>query len=685
MRDERCVADNRIFYAEIRDNSRVSNTAVNSSPLYHLSSIIPVHTSSKSSLAFILNITSMSYSYSSHTSSTRSTRVRLSSQTSDVAGNDAEYGSIPVHAHVHPPLPRRRRRKLRISVMICCLASCASFLLCDSFLLNDRNINNMRMLQPHRLSQSLRAVVKDKTKDSKKEKASTESKRSGYRLGLFPYLYRFDKSKTRKMSSSTPDVTTQQLTIGENATNSTTSPPASTDTPINVTAQAGKDVNTKESKADLIDKPSNSTNILGDRPELAKSTSSNATNANAKANNAVNTITTSDSKDAKAEAEISWQDKYMNLFYKTEKPSTSASASPKQVNSSRGSGSKTPLASVVSQKQVNRTLSNKESKEPTSPLVPGKKPSDVLTVEDLESFLLTNGFVKRSELEASQKAMSSANALSGAGAGKSRGSTAPTFKTDGSSGSGVALPQPSVLGYKDLKWGTAVSAGFLGMLVGLSILPNLWFMGTLAGFLYGWDVGKKIPDGSPSNALNNLIVNLGRNLAKSFLAVYDATNAIFFMYKTGELSYAYYKRFSVLDDKFKINAKIDAWNSRFAEGKVAFDAWERENEIGRKALATMRTIWLVEERSLKKSSKRRRQSRYRPIQFFYDAAFSMGRLCRSTMKVCAYACMRYVERVPASVLKTVRQTKCPAHHFVPCPLSIRRCSRVVVIVNYRSF
>lgn len=48
----------------------------------------------------------------------------------------------------------------------------------------------------------------------------------------------------------------------------------------------------------------------------------------------------------------------------------------------------------------------------------------------------------------------------------------------------------------------------------------------------------------------------------------------------------------------------------------------------------MRTIWLVEERSLKKNSKKRRQSRYRPIQFVYDAAFSMGRLFRSIMKVC---------------------------------------------------
>jgi hypothetical protein len=451
-------------------------------------------------------------------------------------------------------------------------------------MLNDRNINT-HMLQRHRFSPSLRAVVKDKT--------STESKSSGYHLGVVPYLYRVDKNNTGKLSSTGSSTSTISI-----ATNSTTTPFVSTDTTLYATAQDWKDSNT------FIDNSSNSTTILLERPELTNSASSIATNASA--TNAVNTTTTitSDSKTVKAEAEVSWQDKYFNRFRyqkavatskdrpQTKTPPTSASAS--RSSNSRGN-SKTPLASSVSQKQVNKTPSSKESKEPT-PLVPGKKPSDVLTVEDLESFLMTNGFVKRSELEASQQATSSATVLASTGVAKSGGSAAQTFKTDGSSGSGVALPQPSVLSYKDLKWGTAVSAGFLGLLVGLSILPNLWLVGVGIGFLYGWDIGKKIPDGSPGNALDNLLVSLGRKLSKSFLTVYDATNAVFFMYKTGELSYAYYKRFSVLDDRFKIQSKIDAWNSRFAEGKLSFDAWERENEIGRKALA-VRIEWNETQRS----------------------------------------------------------------------------------------
>jgi hypothetical protein len=565
---------------------------------------------------------------------------------------------------------------------------------------NDRNIHTSthrhclsRQSPLLSLSLSLRAGVKDKSKTKDKDKT-----KSGYRLGVVPYLYRVDKSNTGKTRNKvTPNPTTlskssssSTSTIGENATiNSTT-------TTLNATAQAGKEGMLTEQSFDFSN--STASTSMVERPELTTSTSSpfNATN------------TTSDSsKDVKAEAEISWQNKYWNPFrnpkavVKTEKPSTSASSvSPKQVNSSssiiRGS-SKALLTSSVSPKQGNKTRSDKEiSKEVTPSLLAGKKPTDVLTVEELESFLMTNGFVKRTEMEASQKAMSaSANAALAGGVGKSKGgSAAPTFKTDGTAGSsGVALPQPSVLSYRNLKWGTAVSAGFLGMLVGLSILPNLWFMGTLIGFLYGWEIGKKIPDGSPnSNALNNILVNLGRNLAKSCLTVYDATNAIFFMYKTGELSYAYYKQFSVLDDRFKIQSKMDAWNARFAEGKINFDAWERENEIGRKALATMRTIWLVEERSLKKGlKKKRRQSRYRPIQFFYDTAFSMGRLCRSILKVCnGCDTIRCVLSVRRLFFTYCRETNCLAHSFPfhLSPLSKHTyCSysRVAAVVNYRSF
>ena len=62
---------------------------------------------------------------------------------------------------------------------------------------------------------------------------------------------------------------------------------------------------------------------------------------------------------------------------------------------------------------------------------------------------------------------------------------------------------------------------------------------------------------------------------------------------------------------------MDAWNARFVEGKKNFDKWERENEIGRKVLAGLRTVWMVEENSyrsqkyrIQKGLKKGKQSKY---------------------------------------------------------------------------
>jgi hypothetical protein len=73
---------------------------------------------------------------------------------------------------------------------------------------------------------------------------------------------------------------------------------------------------------------------------------------------------------------------------------------------------------------------------------------------------------------------------------------------------------------------------------------------------------------------------------------------------------------------------------RNCTGKIAFDRWEKENEVGRKILASLRTMWLVEERSLKKTGLGRsgRRSQFRLVQMLYDAAFLSGRAVRSVVK-----------------------------------------------------
>jgi len=67
---------------------------------------------------------------------------------------------------------------------------------------------------------------------------------------------------------------------------------------------------------------------------------------------------------------------------------------------------------------------------------------------------------------------------------------------------------------------------------------------------------------------------------------------------------------------------MDAWNARFQEGKVKFDEWEKENEVGRTILAGLRTVWLVDEQAKRRA---KQTSRYRAVQYLYDVKFYIGR------------------------------------------------------------
>jgi hypothetical protein len=258
-----------------------------------------------------------------------------------------------------------------------------------------------------------------------------------------------------------------------------------------------------------------------------------------------------------------------------------------------------------------------------------------LTVQDLERILLETGFVRRSDAAAATASGSGSadRAIEGLGKPVSKRFRLPPKVAEvvPSSSSAVAFPQPSVLSYKSLKWGVTVSAGLSGFVLAISILPSLWLMGGLVGSLYGYQTGTKLADeGSlPTSFLPNLLVRAGRRLAKSYLEVYDMCTAMFFMYKTGQLSYDMWKRYAEVDQRFRIQDKIDAWNTVFVEGKVNFDKWEKENEVGRKVLATLRTAWLVEERSQKKKGLRKERSRYRAIQLIYDGVYFMGRFITS--------------------------------------------------------
>jgi len=302
-------------------------------------------------------------------------------------------------------------------------------------------------------------------------------------------------------------------------------------------------------------------------------------------------------------------------------------------------------------------------------LLPDKHPNDVVTVADLESVLQqqqqqqsalaqqhrysSDEMVKPNRNKNSKDEWRKANEMPttsspSSSKGATRGSS--NKKT-------VAFPQPSVLSYNSVKWGATTSAGIVGMVLAASLAPNLWLVGLLAGSLYGYETGQGIskePHTPPTSVVPSVIVKSGRKLAKAYLNIYDALQTFWFMYKTGQLSYEYYQRYAELDNRFAIQSKVDAWNARFVQGKIAFDKWERENEVGRKALAALRTVWLVEERSLRKNRllrrNQRRRSKYRLIQFFYDASFTLGQLCGAALKRLTGGPSRFKEFLRGAVL-----------------------------------
>jgi hypothetical protein len=225
-----------------------------------------------------------------------------------------------------------------------------------------------------------------------------------------------------------------------------------------------------------------------------------------------------------------------------------------------------------------------------------KSENDPLTLGDLEELLRANGYVRESDLHQLRLQQLSADdePISPTRSSMSKAVITQTATT--SKSGTVAFPQASLLSYHDLTIGSTVSAGFLGMLLATTIFPNLWLAGLLGGCYYGYEVSKDYATNPPTNSLAKLVVGMGRRLAKFYLKVNDAIQSMWFLYKTGQLSYEYYKTYSRLDERYDITTKVDAWNARFQEGKRKFDEWERQNEIGRKVLASLRTAWLVEEK-----------------------------------------------------------------------------------------
>jgi len=267
---------------------------------------------------------------------------------------------------------------------------------------------------------------------------------------------------------------------------------------------------------------------------------------------------------------------------------------------------------------------NNQNKNSTAMALLNKDANDTITVADLQ-VLLSQMQSTANTADANEKALTKIS--------KSKPKTTTGGSGSASSSSDqVAFPQPTQINEQDIRRSTAITSSFVGMILGITILPNLWLVGMVAGALYGLDVTKDIGEYDPEqkNSLANFLISTATRLAKAYRKTVDGLKALWFLYKTGQLSYEYYKSYETLDKKFAIQQKVDAWNRVFAEGKKKFDAWEKENEVSRKVLAGLRTAWLVDEESRKRAAGGK--SRYRLVQSFYDLRRSVQKVLKRTMK-----------------------------------------------------
>jgi len=269
----------------------------------------------------------------------------------------------------------------------------------------------------------------------------------------------------------------------------------------------------------------------------------------------------------------------------------------------------------------------------SSSLFSSMDPNSIITVADLEK-ILNNNYVKVNDLKdftatSSQKPSARVS------------SKRESFQSDEISTNqvgGIGIPQLSVLSTKEIKTASQFTTGILGLIVGTTLSPSLWLIGFLLGAFYGNKIATA-DNGNPTNIpFSSIILILSKQIAKYTLLLWDAIQGIWFMYKTGQLSYQYYKTYSSLDSKLKIQQKVDAWNARFIQGKQSFDAWEKENEVGRKILAGLRTVWLVEENTFKKlsraSKKNNKRSKYRIVNYLNEASsfcIKFAKACWSTL------------------------------------------------------
>ncbi|CAM9893087.1 unnamed protein product, partial [Hapterophycus canaliculatus] len=124
--------------------------------------------------------------------------------------------------------------------------------------------------------------------------------------------------------------------------------------------------------------------------------------------------------------------------------------------------------------------------------------------------------------------------------------------------------------------GAAFAGGVAGMIVGWSILPNLWLAGAVAGAVAFAALSR-----SSSGTAGSFCSTCGIQVALIYKDIRDWWEQTVFLYKTGKLSYTYWRGFEKYDQAWGLTAKYTETMSKLSKEALELD---RQYKIRQKTL-----------------------------------------------------------------------------------------------------
>ncbi|CAM9351365.1 unnamed protein product [Choristocarpus tenellus] len=160
---------------------------------------------------------------------------------------------------------------------------------------------------------------------------------------------------------------------------------------------------------------------------------------------------------------------------------------------------------------------------------------------------------------------------------KKQGGVATTSRTEVRSRKFVIDKRATTLG-------AAFVGGFGGMVLGWSVLPNLWLVGAVGGVVTCALLSRT------SGVAGVFCSTFGAQVALLYKDIRDWYEQTIFLYKTGKLSYTYFKVFEEYDRAWGLTIKYEEAKSRLSEEARELD---RQYKIRAKTLKVGKQAWAI--------------------------------------------------------------------------------------------